>query len=189
MATVAETGRAANRGPSAAAENRAAIIAAAREVFAEGGYDAPLNSVARAAGVGQGSLYRHFPHRTDLALAVFDENVLEIEALGARPESTLGDVLNMVTDQAIASQAFIHIITESQDPRIQSQLGGRVRKVLEAKLDGAKATGDIRPDATADEIELAMLMVTGAIASTPAAQRREVAAQCWRLLGLGDRGR
>jgi AcrR family transcriptional regulator len=189
MATVAETGRAANRGPSAAAENRAAIIAAARVVFAEGGYDAPLNSVARAAGVGQGSLYRHFPHRTDLALAVFDENVLEIEALGARPESTLGDVLNMVTDQAIASQAFIHIITESQDPRIQSQLGGRVRKVLEAKLDGAKATGDIRPDATADEIELAMLMVTGAIASTPAAQRREVAAQCWRLLGLGDRGR
>ena len=189
MATVTETGRAANRGPSAAAENRAAIIAAAREVFAEGGYDVPLNSVARAAGVGQGSLYRHFPHRTDLALAVFDENVLEIEALAARPESTLGDVLNMVTDQAIASQAFIHIITESQDPRIQTQLGGRVRKVLEAKLDGAKATGDIRPDATADEIELSMLMVTGAIASTPAAQRREVAAQCWRLLGLGDRGR
>jgi len=188
MAAVVETGKP-NRGPSAAAENRAAIVAAARRVFAEGGYDAPLNAVAREAGVGQGSLYRHFPHRADLALAVFDENVVEIEQLAARPDSTLGDVLAMITDQAIASQAFIHIITESNDPRIETQLGGRVRGVLAPKLDAARAAGSIRPNATVDEVELAILMVTGAIASTPAAQRREVAEQCWRLVGLGDRGR
>ncbi|MFB9629003.1 TetR/AcrR family transcriptional regulator [Nonomuraea helvata] len=52
-----------NRGPGAAVRNRAALIAAAREVFAAAGYDAPLSMVARVAGVGQGSLYRHFPDR------------------------------------------------------------------------------------------------------------------------------
>ena len=46
----------ANLGPSAGPANRAALIAAAREVFAEGGLMAPLNQVARRAGVGQGSL-------------------------------------------------------------------------------------------------------------------------------------
>lgn len=57
----------ANRGPAAAAENRAAIIKAAGEVFAEQGLGAPLNSIAKRAGVGQGSLYRHFPTRASLA--------------------------------------------------------------------------------------------------------------------------
>jgi AcrR family transcriptional regulator len=64
-----------NRGPSAAAENRAALIAAARAVFATAGYDAPLSAVARRAGVGQGSLYRHFPNRMSLAVAVFEDNM------------------------------------------------------------------------------------------------------------------
>ena len=57
----------ANRGPSAGPENRRALIAAARAVFAESGYSAPLSAVARRAGVGQGSLYRHFPDRVALA--------------------------------------------------------------------------------------------------------------------------
>ena len=174
----------ANRGPSAAAENRAALIAAARVVFAEAGYDAPLNAVARVAGVGQGSLYRHFPHRVDLALAVFDENVVAIEELAARPESTLADVLELITDQAVESTAFIHMITESRDPRIEEHLGGRLHAVLESKLGAARAAGAARAEATVDDVELAIIMVTGAIASMPPAERRAVADRSWRLLGL-----
>ena len=55
--------RRANRGRAAAKANRRALVAAALEVFAEGGIDAPLSAVAKRARVGQGSLYRHFPDR------------------------------------------------------------------------------------------------------------------------------
>src|SRR4030095_13303143 len=52
-----------NRGPAAGPENRRALIAAAREVFSADGLQAPFSAVGQKAGVGQGSLYRHFPAR------------------------------------------------------------------------------------------------------------------------------
>ncbi|HEU0181064.1 MAG TPA: helix-turn-helix domain-containing protein, partial [Agromyces mariniharenae] len=67
-----------NRGPSAGPANRRALIAAARDVFATEGLQAPFSAVAKKAGVGQGSLYRHFPDRLSLAVAVFDENLDEL---------------------------------------------------------------------------------------------------------------
>ena len=70
------------------------MINAAREVFGESGLTAPLNSVAKRAGVGQGSLYRHFPDRVSLAVAVFDDNIGELEAIADRPDSTLDDLFD-----------------------------------------------------------------------------------------------
>ena len=188
MAGVTATGNGrANRGPSAAAANRAALIDAARRVFAESGYGAPLSAVAREAGVGQGSLYRHFPHRSDLALAVFDDNIAEIERLAAHPDSTLADVLQLITEQALVSTALIHILTTSDDPHIEEKLGGRLRALLEPKVAQAHATGSIRPELTVDDIETAIVMVSGAVSTSPAAERREVAARGWRLIGLDGR--
>jgi AcrR family transcriptional regulator len=74
-----EETRKANRGPAAGPENRRALIAAAREVYATEGLNAPFSAVAKRAGVGQGSLYRHFPDRKALAVAVFEENLVDIE--------------------------------------------------------------------------------------------------------------
>ena len=51
-------------------------------MFAEGGVDAPLSAVAKLAGVGQGSLYRHFPDRGALALAVFGEATFSLTDVG-----------------------------------------------------------------------------------------------------------
>src|SRR5271155_3009701 len=58
-----------------ARQNRARLIIAATEAFAEKGADAPLEDVARRAGVGIGTLYRHFPSRLDLQAAVFRTQV------------------------------------------------------------------------------------------------------------------
>src|ERR1039458_4951739 len=55
--------------------NREALLAAARETFAEHGLNASLQHVARAAGVAIGTLYRHFPTRDDLLVAVFEEKM------------------------------------------------------------------------------------------------------------------
>jgi AcrR family transcriptional regulator len=174
-----------NRGPSAAAENRAALIAAAREVFAAGGYDAPLSLVARAAGVGQGSLYRHFPDRVSLALAVFEDGVAELEALAAEPGATLDDVLALITEQAIASTAFIDMVTvPPADPRMVA-VRDRVADLLDGQLAEAKSAGRVRADLTSDDLVLAIGMLTAVLAKRPAPARRVAAARAWTLLRRG----
>src|SRR5215467_14501247 len=57
---------------SDARRNRDALLGAARAVFAEHGLDAPLEQVARRAGVAIGTLYRHFPTRVDLVQEIFE---------------------------------------------------------------------------------------------------------------------
>jgi AcrR family transcriptional regulator len=65
-----------------AARNRRLLLAAAHEAFARDGVSASLDEVARAAGVGPGTLYRHFPTRDELVLAVIDEGLIQIHGLG-----------------------------------------------------------------------------------------------------------
>ncbi|QXE35671.1 TetR/AcrR family transcriptional regulator [Streptomyces sp. GMY02] len=60
---------------SDARRNRALLTEAAREVFAEQGLDAPLDEIARRAGVGNATLYRHFPDRGALVEAVFHDTL------------------------------------------------------------------------------------------------------------------
>jgi len=175
----------ANRGPGAASENRAALITAARAVFADRGFDAPLNAVAREAGVGQGSLYRHFPSRNSLAVAVFQQNVDELEALAARETTTLGDTLRVITEQAIVSTAFFEMIRAERPDAEDEALHGRVAAIIDAQLPAAKQRGDTPASVTTDDVLLAVAMLAGALTKTPGADRERVAAQAWALLPFG----
>jgi len=67
-----------------AARNRAKIIEAAREAFRSRGYDAPLDDIAKAAGVGAGTLYRHFPTRESLVDAVMQAWAERVNDTSAR---------------------------------------------------------------------------------------------------------
>jgi AcrR family transcriptional regulator len=64
------------------------LLAAAKEIFAERGVDAPLDDIAKLAGVGNATMYRHFPTRSDVIVAVFADEVAE---LCARGETLLGE--------------------------------------------------------------------------------------------------
>jgi AcrR family transcriptional regulator len=64
------------------------LLAAAKEVFAERGADAPLDDVARRAGVGNATMYRHFPTRQELIIAVYSD---EVTALCEQGEALLGE--------------------------------------------------------------------------------------------------
>lgn len=175
----------ANRGPSAAAENRAALIAAAREVFASAGYDAPLTAIARVAGVGQGSLYRHFPDRISLALAVFEGAVADLEALAGESGTTLDDVLDLITEQTITSTAFIDMVsTVPADPRILD-VRDRVAELLKGVLSAAQSGGHVRTEVTTEDLVVAIGMVAGVLSRIPADERRETAARAWKLLRRG----
>ncbi|NUT38621.1 MAG: TetR/AcrR family transcriptional regulator [Thermoactinospora sp.] len=177
-----------NRGPSAAAENRAALIKAARQVFASDGYNAPLSAITRAARVGQGSLYRHFPDRISLALAAFEDGVAELEALAARPGTTLEEVLDLVTRQTIDSTAFIDMVrAETHDTRI-ADIRDRVEALLTAPLAQAQEAGRMRADLTPGDLMLAIGMLAGILAKLPAPDRRRTAEQAWHLLRVGLNG-
>ena len=172
-----------NRGPSAGPENRAALIAAARAVFDEQGVSAPLSAVARRAGVGQGSLYRHFPDRVSLATAAFEQNMEQIEALAASPSATLRDLCELVTQQTEGVAAFIALVFEEHADARVAVFEQRLRALLASKWD-ARA-GLLGPSATLDDLMLAMGMVASVVMQSPHEARHDTSAAAWDLVQRG----
>ena len=72
-----------------AQRNRDALLAKARELFAAGGFDLRFDDFARLAGVGTGTLYRHFPTRAALAEAVYREELAALCDRGRALQATL----------------------------------------------------------------------------------------------------
>nr|WP_216645312.1 TetR/AcrR family transcriptional regulator [Isoptericola halotolerans] len=163
------------------------MLAAAREIFAEHGSHAPLNAVARRAGVGQGSLYRHFPDRMALVLALFEEQVSTVERIARDPGVPLADLLGVVTRHAIESVVSIDVATASPeqrpDPRLVD-LRDRTADVLGSRLERALAEGDVRPGTTVDDVLLGVEMVAATLTRRPAADRERCALRAWQLLGM-----
>ncbi|HEX6355972.1 helix-turn-helix domain-containing protein [Actinophytocola sp.] len=166
----------------AAPGNRRALVAAAREVFADAGFDAPLSAVTKKAGVGQGSLYRHFPDRISLAIAVFEDNVAELEAVAADPSSTLDDLVALITERTTESVAFVDMVTPARDdPRIAA-IVRRVEATIASSLRRARRTGEVRRSVRTADVMLAVSLVAALVAKTPAEQRRRTADHAWSLL-------
>ncbi|WP_448322120.1 TetR/AcrR family transcriptional regulator [Streptomyces sp. CO7] len=180
-----EERRPANQGPLAAARNRAALIAAAREVCAAQGLDAPLSAIARRAGVGQGSLYRHFPDRAAVAAAVLEENVRQIERAATAEDATFAGVLGVLTWHLTESAAFIDLLRADGASTCRTEgracalaLADRVERAVAGSLPSGP-----RP-AAAEEIMLAVAMVSGAVTGLTREERERRALAAWRLLGV-----
>lgn len=137
---------------------------------------APLSSVAKLAGVGQGSLYRHFPDRIALAVAVFDDNITALEELGARAESTLVDLFDSVAEQVIASTALIDMITSERDERTD-HLAARMTAVAAALLARDQDQGRTGHHVEAADVMLAISMLAMLLARTPASERADAASR------------
>ncbi|MEV1130267.1 helix-turn-helix domain-containing protein [Agromyces sp. NPDC049794] len=167
--------RKANRGPSAGPENRRALIAAAREVFAADGLKAPFSAVAKKAGVGQGSLYRHFPDRLALAVAVFDENLDELEAAVASPDATLDDLLEAIVGQAVVSTALIDLIWLNRHDERVMHLSERLASLAGMLLEREHAAGRIADHVETQDVLLAITMLADLLWRTDATERPDVA--------------
>ncbi|WP_399881832.1 TetR/AcrR family transcriptional regulator [Streptomyces sp. BBFR51] len=176
--------RPASGGPKAAARNRAALVAAAREVYAEQGLDAPLSAIARRAGVGQGVLYRHFPDRAAVATAVLEENVRQIER-AAREYADLAAVLGVLTWHLTESAAFISVLhadgagSGSAAPAYAVALSRRVERALLSHLPEGHPLA-----AGPDDLMIAVGMVSGAVTGPGRDRRERRARAAWRLLGV-----
>ncbi len=168
-----------NGGRGAGPANRAALLASARFLFESRGLDVPLNAIAQHAGVGQGSLYRHFPDRRSLAMAVFEDNVRDFEELFTDESASADDLLALLTEHLINSAAFVHLMLTGPRTAEASHLADRV-----AELVMARAGSGAIPFTSRDDFLLGLGMVASATATAPIEKRAEVARRAWALIGV-----
>jgi len=167
-----------------AQRNTDALLEAALAVFATSGVDAPVREIALRAGVGVGTVYRHFPQRSDLVVAVFQREVDACAdaapALAAEHEP--GEALArwmqryaafIATKRGLA--AALHSGNSAFDT-LPAYFDKRLRPALRALLDAAVVAGEVRVDVEPDDL----LRAVGNLSMTahgegPAHARRMVA--------------
>lgn len=140
-----------------AERNRQRILTVARSALASSD-DITMQAIAKRAGVGQGTLYRHFPTREDLLIAVYRGEFAALlgaaqDGLGvSEPPAALRSWLNKLaafgrTKHSMASLLGTTIRRELHDEQL-----GPVSRAIELLLTTGKATGDIRADVTAHDV-------------------------------------
>lgn len=104
-----------------ARRNSARIVEVAKQVFIDQGLDAPLDEIVKRAGIGAGTLYRHFPTRESLMEAVYREEILALAALGERlraelpPEQALGRWLHAQLTFVFANRGLAQSLKAAMD--------------------------------------------------------------------------
>jgi AcrR family transcriptional regulator len=141
-----------------AQRNLDALLQAAKVVFATSGVDAPVREIAEQAGVGVGTLYRHFPQRSDLVVAVFKREVdacaeaAAVLAAAHPPVEALAKWLERFTD-FIATKRGLAPALHSGNPAFTPLPGGqKLVPALRGLLDAAAAAGEIRADVDAGNL-------------------------------------
>ena len=143
-----------------AVRNRERVLEAAKAVFSAGGPDASLEAVARRAGVGIGTLYRHFPTRESLFEAVYRR---EVQQLGELAEQLKGEAspvdalrrwlrsnVEFVATKKGMSAALALAVQGSSE--LSAYSFDRLTKAVGALLDRAVAAGEIRSDISPEDV-------------------------------------
>jgi AcrR family transcriptional regulator len=170
-----------------AERNRRRILAAAAEVFTERGLDATLDEVARAAGVGIGTVYRRFPDKESLIRELFRERidalvtVAEQSCTAADPWQGLASYLEFAAaamSEDLALRQLMMFGTYDRDQVCYAR--DRMRPVITRLVRRAQASGDLRADFEATDVKMIAFML-GSVAEYAAA----VTPQVWRrYLGM-----
>ncbi|MFI9488598.1 TetR/AcrR family transcriptional regulator [Promicromonospora sp. NPDC052451] len=142
-----------------AVENRARIIEVARrEVAASGTTDLRLNAIAKEAGVGQGTLYRHFPTREALLVEVYRQEVDDLVGLApqlleeAEPVDALARWFDHVAEYARVKRGVLAAVEASVWRDLTHHSLGPIGDAITLLLDAGKAAGQIREDVDAGDV-------------------------------------
>jgi AcrR family transcriptional regulator len=142
-----------------AMENRARIIQAARSAVATSD-ELKLNAIAKQAGVGQGTLYRHFPTREDLLAEVYRQDVDELVAAAPalleqhEPLTALARWFDRVADYAQVKRGVFAAVEAGVWRDLSAHSLGPIGDALTTLLDAGKADGTIRSDVDARDVIL-----------------------------------
>jgi AcrR family transcriptional regulator len=150
-------GSVADHGPRMRADarrSRAKLLDAATAAFAEHGADAPLEDIARRAGVGIGTLYRHFPTRVDLQAAVYQSQVETVCAAAdeyvtsTAPDQALAGWLRAMTTYLTTKRGLSRALVDAlgKDSQLISSCWGAMTEAAERLMTRAQRAGVLRDD-------------------------------------------
>jgi AcrR family transcriptional regulator len=148
--------------------NRERLVESAKAAFADVGADVSLDEIARRAGVGIGTLYRHFPTRGAIVEAVYRREVQQLAGSATRLHESLspGEALHewlrlfvdyIATKKVIAS-ALGSIVGGASE--LYASSGAQITEAMRLLVDRAVAVGDIRPDVDPNDLLRALIGFT-----------------------------
>ncbi|MCU1681127.1 MAG: TetR family transcriptional regulator [Amycolatopsis sp.] len=175
-----------------ARRNRDQIIAAAREIFTRQGPDVPMEEIARAAGVGVGTLYRRFPDRDALIGAVARDNYTRV----------LNEARASTAEEPTAWEALVRFLRQTQELKLSVQLAmvsqvaasvltgdgtiDEFRGALLAELDvvvhAAQAEGALRKDIDTGDVAMLFALLLRQVISPSEDAARLTADRCMALM-------
>jgi len=138
--------------------NRARLLAAAREVFAQRGFDATLDDIARHAGLGTGTAYRHFPNKQAIAAEVLTDATEEIvtdarEALAiADPWQALVTFFERCAARQARDRGLYETLTGQGNPEDQGRIWPEIIGAVTQLFERAHRAGAVRAEATPQDI-------------------------------------
>jgi AcrR family transcriptional regulator len=157
-----------------AQRNRARLVEVAKAMFSEGGAETSLEAIARAAGVGIGTLYRHFPTREALIEAVYRTETQHLVQAAPRFAETLPPVealrawLRLFVDHIATKQVMAPVLASmvGGTSELFAETGVQVKAAIASLVDRAVASGAIRLDIDPLDLLRALAGVAG-ISSVP----------------------
>jgi AcrR family transcriptional regulator len=144
-----------------ALRNQQTLLAAAAEVFVTSGVDAPIREIAAKAGVGIGTIYRHFPTRADLVVAVYRHQVEACAQAGpalladaGSPFEALRQWVGLFVDFLVTKHGLANALQSDASgfDALHAYFLDRLVPVCEQLLDAAARAGEIRPGTHAYEL-------------------------------------
>jgi AcrR family transcriptional regulator len=160
------SGKTARKPRADSLRNRERLLKAATRVFGAGGPGASLEAVAKRAGVGIGTLYRHFPTREALFEAVYRREVEELGALAERlaneetsPVEALRQWLRANVQLIATKKGMLAALALAADGRsdLYAYSLERLAKAVDALLERSVAAGEMRADITAEDLLRALV--------------------------------
>jgi AcrR family transcriptional regulator len=155
------SGRAARSKRSDARRNKEVLLDAAAAVFVTSGVEAPVRDIAARAGVGVGTIYRHFPTRSDLIIAVYRHQVESLAEAGpglletsATGHAALGRWIDLFVDFLVTKHGLAAVLKSDTAgfDTLHAYFLDRLLPVCTELLEAAAAAGEIRSDLRAYEL-------------------------------------
>lgn len=145
-----------------ARRNREAVLKAAKDLFAEQGLDAQMPEIAKAAGVGVGTVYRHFPTKDELIEALVAERFERIAERGAEalveaeenPWDAFSGYMHFSVDLQANDRALSQVMSSRPDLMEAHAVGSGTLALSEKLLTLAQRSGALREDAEVEDIPM-----------------------------------
>lgn len=158
-----------------AAHNRALLVGAARELFAEQGLDVSMRQIARRAGVSEPTMRRRFPCWEELVAEVFQDKIAgyadAAEQAAADPDPWQGftDYVRALATMQLADRGFTDVLTMTFPPGMRAEHQRRRAYGATTRLiDRAQAAGVLRSDFCAEDVVLVLMAHAGVVAASGA---------------------